>query len=28
MRGRVPIYLSRRVLESEFATGDKAVLGA
>jgi hypothetical protein len=28
MRVRVPIYLSRRILESEFATGDKAVLGA
>ena len=28
MRVRVPIYLSRRVLENEFATGDKAVLGA
>jgi YkoP domain len=28
MRVRVPIYLSRRVLESEFTAGDKAVLGA
>jgi hypothetical protein len=28
MRVRVPIYLSRRVLESEFAAGDKAVFGA
>ena len=28
MRVRVPIYLSRRVLESEFAAGEKAVLGA
>jgi len=28
MRVRVPIYLSRQVLESEFTAGDKAVLGA
>jgi hypothetical protein len=28
MRVRVPIYLSRRALESECAAGDKAVLGA
>jgi len=28
MRVRVPIYLSRRVLESEFAAGEKAALGA
>ena len=28
MRVRVPIYLSRRVLESEFSAGDRAVFGA